>query len=52
MTELVQENGVLVEGESVTPNNTGEEDLQALLMWYVFIFFLRILLANNVDRGG
>nr|KIR48460.1 hypothetical protein I312_02306 [Cryptococcus bacillisporus CA1280] len=26
------ENGVLVEGESVTPNNTGEEDLQALLM--------------------
>ncbi|KAE8541330.1 hypothetical protein D1P53_002689 [Cryptococcus gattii VGV] len=27
------ENGVLVDGENVTPNNTGEEDLQALLMW-------------------
>ncbi|AAW40966.1 hypothetical protein CNBA4820 [Cryptococcus deneoformans B-3501A] len=26
-------NGVLVDGESVTPNNTGEEDLHALLMW-------------------
>ncbi|KIR53782.1 hypothetical protein I315_03908 [Cryptococcus gattii Ru294] len=25
-------NGVLVDGESVTPNNTGEEDLQAQLM--------------------
>ncbi|OWT37715.1 oxidoreductase [Cryptococcus neoformans Bt1] len=26
-------NGVLVDGESVTPSDTGEEDLHALLMW-------------------
>lgn len=28
----MQKNGVLVDGESVTPNNIGEEDLQAQLM--------------------
>lgn len=33
MTDVMQKNGVLVDGESVTPSDTGEEDLHALLMW-------------------
>lgn len=52
LTDVMQKNGVLVDGESVTPSDTGEEDLHALLMWYVFIFLLSLLLANNVDRRG
>lgn len=39
----MQKNGVLVDGESVTPSDTGEEDLHALLMWYVFTFLLSLL---------
>lgn len=39
----MQKNGVLVDGESVKPNDTGEEDLHALLMWYVFTFLLSLL---------
>lgn len=43
MTDVMQKNGVLVDGESVTPSDTGEEDLHALLMWYVFTFLLSLL---------
>lgn len=35
----------------MTPNNTGEEDLHALLMWYVFTFLQSLLLAGSADRG-